>query len=457
MKNRKFIIPVFIIILGFLTNESLMSQLKQEWIATYNGTGNLNDGGPSLAVDGSGNVYVTGTTINAVTHEDFVTIKYNSSGTKQWAAVYDGPVSSKDYGLSVVTDDSGYVYVTGSSTGSGTLEDIVTIKYNSSGDSLWVRRYNGPGDSTDKAKSVKLDGSGNVCVSGSSIGKGTTYDYTAIKYSPSGEQLWVARYNGPGNDTDWVSSMAADNSGNVYLTGASMGKGTYYDYATIKYGANGAQLWTARYDGEKYNDGAVSIVLDGAGDVYVTGNTNSDFGLLQKMIGLDIATIKYSPEGRVKWVRKYESRGNKEDVAQAAAVDDSENVYVTGTCGQNLGGAALVLSDLEIIKYNKSGDEIWAVDYGMTEHSDDVAEAMAVDKSGNIFISGYSEHHSDNYLTVMMNSSGKILCSQSHNGSANNSDMAFSVAVDSSGNVYVTGDCENTGSGLDIVTIKYSK
>ena len=99
----------------------------------------------------------------------------------------------------------------------------------------WVQRYNGPVDSTDGASSIAVDGSGNVYVTGRSYGSGTSWDYATIKYNSSGVQQWVQRYNGPGNYSDIATSIAVDGSGNVYVTGGSYGSGTVYDYATVKY------------------------------------------------------------------------------------------------------------------------------------------------------------------------------------------------------------------------------
>jgi len=125
--------------------------------------------------------------------------------------------------------------VTGWSNGSGTSEDYCTIKYNSSGVHQWVARYNGPGNNYDYANSIAVDGSGNVYVTGYSFGSGTSDDYCTIKYNSSGVQQWVARYNGPGNGSDGAYSIALDGSGNVYVTGRSTGNGTNWDYCTIKY------------------------------------------------------------------------------------------------------------------------------------------------------------------------------------------------------------------------------
>jgi hypothetical protein len=132
-------------------------------------------------------------------------------------------------------DGSGNVYVTGYSYGSETDDDYATIKYDPDGNQLWVQTYNGPGNYSDYAYAIAVDGSGNVYVTGYSYGSETDDDYATIKYDPDGNQLWVQTYNGPGNYSDYAYAIAVDGSGNVYVTGVSYGSGTDDDYATIKY------------------------------------------------------------------------------------------------------------------------------------------------------------------------------------------------------------------------------
>jgi hypothetical protein len=140
------------------------------------------DNARSLILDGSGNVYVTGYSTGSTSGEDYTTIKYNSSGVQQWLQTYNGTGNTHDNAYSIAVDTSGNVYVTGFSGGSGTGNDYSTIKYNSSGAQQWEQRYNGPGSAGDEAYSIAVDGSGNVYVSGGSR-SGTTSDYTTIKYS----------------------------------------------------------------------------------------------------------------------------------------------------------------------------------------------------------------------------------------------------------------------------------
>jgi hypothetical protein len=115
----------------------------------------------------------------------------------------------------------------------------------------WVARYKGLGNLDDSAQAIALDRSGNIYATGFSDGGGTGYDYATIKYNSAGQKEWVARYNGPGNDGDLAQAIAVDDSGNVYVTGFSVGSGTGFDYATIKYNSAGQEQWVARYNGPR--------------------------------------------------------------------------------------------------------------------------------------------------------------------------------------------------------------
>ena len=145
-------------------------------------------------------------------------------------ARYHGPGTGADSASAIAVDSSGDVYVTGQSYGASTQSDYATIKYDSGGQQQWVARYNGPGNSGDEAHAIAVDSSGNVYVTGQSYGAGTELDYATVKYDSAGQEEWVIRYNGQGKSFDIAHAIAVDRSGNVYVAGEGD-----VDYTTIKY------------------------------------------------------------------------------------------------------------------------------------------------------------------------------------------------------------------------------
>jgi len=263
---------------------------NQQWVARYNGPANDDDHASAIAVDASGNVYVTGSSIGTAWPDyDYATVKYDSSGNQLWVARYNGAPGDFDFGNAIAVDDSGNVYVTGFSDDAGF--DYATVKYDSSGNQQWVARYNGPASDDDEAYAIAVDASGNVYVTGLSVGLGTQEDYATVKYNSSGQQQWVARYDGPASLNDDARAIAVDVSGNAYVTGFSVGSGTGFDYATVKYDSSGQEQWVARYDGPaSLDDQAYAIAVDSSAHVYVTGYSTVD----AKTGRTDYATIKYS-------------------------------------------------------------------------------------------------------------------------------------------------------------------
>jgi uncharacterized delta-60 repeat protein len=261
------------------------------WREGYTGPKENVKGAYAIAVDNLGHVYVTGGTYQSDTtrYYDITTLKYYPDGGLAWDSTYNGPADTDDVAYDLTLDSAGNVYVTGCSFGIGTSTDYVTIKYQNSGNIAWVRRYNGESNAGDTAKALAVDDSGNVYVSGWAHNNGTYADYVTIKYDPSGDPVWVRRYNGPGNFIDRAYALELDRLGNVYVTGYSWGLGTDADFATIKYYPNGDTAWIIRYNGTAdSDDGAVDIAVDTLGHVYVTGYSYGS-GTAK-----DYVTVKYS-------------------------------------------------------------------------------------------------------------------------------------------------------------------
>ena len=345
------------------------------WVRWVNGSGNGDDYGLANAVDVSGNAYVTGYTVGNITGADCSTIKYAPNVDTNWVRHYNGPANSHDAGISLALDGDRNLYVVGRSEGSATGLDFATIKYAPNGDTIWVRRYDGPGSGDDTVNALAVDGAGYVYVTGESYAPLTGYDFVTIKYSPQGEIVWVRHYNGPANGTDYSEDIAVDEAGCVYVTGFSEDSATYRDYTTIKYSPSGDTLWIRRYyvsNGDL--DWAKALAVDESLNVYVTGGS-----------GYEYATIKYTPDGNTGWVRRYDGPGYAGNTARAVAIDQNGSVYVTGFSS----GYGTDL-DYATVKYSKNGDVEWVRRYDGPASFMDLARAMVLDKCGNVYVTGSS-------------------------------------------------------------------
>ncbi len=420
------------------------------WTNRYNGPVNANDQAFAVAVDGSGNVFVTGSSRGSSSY-DYATVAYSGAGMPLWTNRYDG-LGKHDYAAAIAVDGNGNVFVTGSSEDDfnfifGDPGDYVTMAYSGAGVPLWTNHYNGPGNSADSASAVAVDGGGNVFVTGYSYDSGgVSAAYATIKYSGMGVPLWTNRYNGPGYYGDRANAIAVDGSDNVFVTGSSFDSYTSSGYATIKYSGAGVALWTNRYDAGDYGS-ANAVAVDKSGNVFVTGYSANDF-----------VTIKYSSAGEPLWTNRYDGPGISDDQAQAVAVDGNGNVIVAGYTADEI-----TTSDFLVIKYSGSGVPVWTNRYNGPGNYEDRAKAVAVDSSGSVFVTGQSagSASSYDYATIKYSSAGVPLWTNRYNGPANRDDLPGgkqSLALGPDGSVYVTGSTDGDSGGNtyhDFATIKY--
>ncbi len=442
-----------ILLLSLICATNLIAQ-SQEWVRRYNGPANVVDGATAITIDVLGNIYVTGRSANTTSTFECTTIKYDSAGDEKWIRKYHGPVDSNYYdtGWGIAADGFGNVYVTAASRDSIALDDIATIKYDSLGNELWVARYGGSGDDYDWPFDIKTDNSGNVYITGRSVGAGTGFDYITIKYDSAGNEKWAQRYNGTGNSSDEAYSVAVDNAGNVYTTGTSTGSGTGLDFATVKYDSLGNEDWVRRYNSSGVMDEfSTRLAVDNFGNIYISGGS---WKFLQG-IPSDIITVKYDSAGNEKWVKRYNGPGNDDDITEAIVADASGNIYVAGSSYQ-----ASSRNDFVTIKYNTDGDTLWTRRYNGTGNQNDAPEAMTLDIRGNVYITGKSRGAvDDDYATVVYDSLGNEVTAQRYDGPNSGGawqDASYGVVADAHGNFYVTGFSGGIGSCYDMATVKYS-
>jgi len=421
------------------------AQVVQQWVNVYdnfNDTDRVRD----MVVDRNGNVYVTGSSWgNSIEQENFVTIKYNTQGSELWRREYNNN-NGPDVARAIALDSSGNVYVTGSSyNGSIDQLDYVTIKYDSAGNQQWLVDYdNSSGD--DIPYAIAVDPSGIVWITGTSYdGGGDQNDIVTICYSASGTQQWIRDYDNTFGD-DTAFAIAEDQVGNVYITGSSYGGPVdLQNLTTIKYSPSGTQLWIAEYDNFNGNDKGEGIVVDSAGAVFLTGTTWD--GSVDKE---DYVTIKYSTAGVQMWMAEYDNY-DETDLAHAITLDRFGNVYVTGQSYDN----PTDQFDYTTIKYSAAGMQLWVRDYD-NFNGEDIAWDIACDSNASVYITGqsYDGIELENIVTISYTTTGVQQWLQSYDN-FNRFDGAIAIQLDQQGGVYVAGASERSIEELNYVTIKY--
>jgi hypothetical protein len=286
----------------------------------------------------------------------------------------------------------GNAYVTGESQGY-----IFLAKYDGFGNSLWTRQTGLSGFAL--ASGVAVDREGNAYITGYTDGDlggpnvdptHNTMDFFLAKYDASGSRLWMRQAGSMA--TDKAYGVAVDAAGNAYLAGGTNGNlggpnSGVGDIFAAKYDGSGSQLWL-RHIGSARDDRASSLAVDGAGNMYIVGDTAGDLGgpNAGPENTYDIFVAKYDPSGNQLWLRQIGSAGD--DRALAAAVDGEGSVFVTGASNGNLVGFNAGGLDIILIKYDSSGTLRWMQQAGSA--ANDVARGVAVDGADHVYLAGFT-------------------------------------------------------------------
>ena len=299
------------------------------------------------------------------------------SQATEWIQRYTTPGNFNDYVVDMVTDKAGNVYITGYIVYSNPNQDFFTLKYNSTGLRQWVKIYNGSYGGSDRASSLRLDKQGNVYVLGESQNVYGSPVYTIVKYSNSGEQLWVREYINEDSLFSIPRNFAIDDSSNVIVTGYA-----HTDWTTVKFNTDGVFQWK-RYHGGTANqsDSPYSIATDKNCNIYVTGQI-SDTGSTK-----GTPVVKYDKYGNLKWAKKFTGGGKGRKIM----LDRNDYIYISGYFDNGQQSQ----NDLFVLKCDTSGNNLWLRTYGSTGASNpnDYFRDMTIDESNNVYICGISEQY----------------------------------------------------------------
>ena len=421
----------------------------------------VNDSLGGVASDAFGNIYLVGTS-NATWQgpegqsplhafgslSDILVVKLTPNGDYVWHTFYGE--GGYDSGSDIAIDDSGNLYIVGTSNYSWHGDhwtspihaywggdDLTVLKLDSNGEYLWHTFYGGGGEvyCNDSGGGIALDGQGYVYITGSSQspwrGDGSILplhahsgggeyerDIVTLKLSKDGAYRWHTFYGSSGDDRG--DDLAADDQGNLVVIGESDGSWqgdqdasplhAYqddYDMAVLKLSATGAYLWHTFY-GSSFEDGLNGIAFDVGGNILVSGSSwvswNGDGGILplhSHSANADQAILKLTEGGGYQWHTFYGS--SEGDYSNDLAVDRQDNLILTGSSDESWLGdgnappihAYNALQDITILKLDNDGHYVWHTFYGSGDY--EWGDGLAVDPIGNLVIAadGYSSWQGD--------------------------------------------------------------
>ncbi len=318
-----------------------------------------NDYVNAVAVDSAGNIYIGGQTQDAVTNNsDAFIAKYSSSGSRTWLQALKA--TSGGGGLAQVNDlavdSSGNLYVTGLTANSGSANfDAFVGKYSTNNAGRqWFNRVGTPNSNAwDEGYGIAVDATGSVYISGRTEGNlggvnAGSYDAFLIKYSGTGAQQWIRQFGS--SSSDYGYGVAVDASGNAYVTGYTGGNlggtGSGAGYLT-SFSSTGTRRWTTQFGGTLPTD-ANAVKVDGAGNIYVAGRSQNAFGSTSYGTW-DAYFLRFNGSGVVQQGTTLGTLGP--DGASGLALDNAGNVYIAGTTFGTLAGASAYGTDIFVAKF----------------------------------------------------------------------------------------------------------
>jgi subtilisin family serine protease len=411
------------------------------WVARYPANGFA----VGVSVDISGNSYVAGWTRDPIsTADSYAVVKYDADGKQLWAKTYNGGLSSELAASAI--DGSGNVYLTGrvcvlplDPRGGCDRVAADTVKLDSNGNQLWTARLDNGAGSDYRGVSIAVDGSGNVYVL-SLHSSGTDFSgvaaYTTVKYGSNGSQLWASTYTNVGSDSPHAIAISADLAGNVnvYVTGGSCNNRACDGgpvAATVKYDSIGNQTWVVR-DANFWDVRAVAV--DTSGNVFITGGSDTN-----------TSVAKYDPTGTPVWAAPWPDNPNpaQGNLGIALVPDTSGNIHLTGSYSYIANGSGK--SKALTLKYDATGSLLWAAYDDINGQTGARGTAIAVDSAGNIYVAGAQER---NTVALKYDINGNQLWRAFQ---AETPLPCPALAVQS-GDVYLA----TCASGFDFLTAKYT-
>lgn len=438
-------------VLFILVSVALRAQ-SAEWTSFFNNSASANEFIADVTFDNSGNSYLTGYGAMITGQEDdYITVKCNSSGNVVWSKIYNGPQNGDDVSEAMFVDALGNVYVTGYSLYVPNAYKIVTLKYSSTGDLLWISAFDSLSESSGQPRDIWVDNNGYVYVTGNINLVGVNgSEIITIKIDSNGNIVDYAFFGQVSNINDNGTDLITDNNGNIFVGGDSWRNiSSGREAVIIKYNSNLDTSWVVRVNGNdnSFNEFTVDLELDDNGNLYALCRLQNSPGFT------DFAVLKINSNGGTEWRVEYDEAGGQ-DIPEAMTMDSDGNIFVTGRVRRSSGGG---YNDFAIIKYNNDGVEQWISYYDGPEDLDDDPIDIVLDQNGNVFVSGESNRDGFyfKFIVVKYNPAGVFDWEYVYDFNVNG--KAMSIRPDGNGYVYAAGEAETSAGDVDLFAVKISK
>jgi hypothetical protein len=344
------------------------------WQQNFDGSAHGNDYAVQLKINNSNEIFVA-STLTENTGVDFGLLKYSSNGTLVWSSSWNGSANGVDVPTDLDIDNSGNIYlVGGSGTANGTA-DYAIVKFNVNGTYQWYTNYD-YANLHDVASSLDIY-SNSIVVTGASASAPTNWDFATLKLNTTnGSVVHTERTVVAGVGLDNAVAVTTDANNNTYITGYVEINGNR-NIQTLKLNSNFGLEWVKNFEGG-LEDVARAIGVDDFGNVYIAGTKENPNG------GKDYITIKYDQNGNEVWNREFGSEGNDFiAIAENLAILDNGDIVVTGTLDKN------DTKEFATVKYSSDGDLKFVQKFDAGDQNNE-AKAIIV-KNDNIYVSGISE------------------------------------------------------------------
>lgn len=426
----------------------------QIFISTFDGIGDNSDNLHDIRVDADGNIYLSGYSVQRGNNRDFFSIKLNSNGDTLYTAFINGTSpDSEDEGLTCAIDATGNFVAAGFTKNAGTSGDYTIVKWNSFGDSLWLRFYDSPAHENDKAYDMQMDADGNFYITGRTDSDPTINsndDATTVKFDMNTNFVWAKSYAGASGGADRGSILKISAAGNIFVAGRTF-NGSNTDILLLKYNSGGVQQWAITYDGGVGNDIVNGMVVDANENVFLVGNSASANDTS------DIITLKYDAAGNFGWEKRINNGGG--DFGDAISLDPSSNIIVAATTDAD-NSAAVNLNSIAV-KYDQAGNQTWLSTFNGIKNLDDISDAVTTDQFGNVYVACHTNNGTltdINYdiETIRYNDDGSLEWQVGYNGISDTFDVANFIYVINN-TLYVGGSSWENGKQRDMLLIKYDE